>query len=298
MAEWCLPWWHNQLTAWAADTRAVTDCPAKNDRVPRNPQELLAEAAQTTRMLGIGPPTIQTYSIARNLASESDASSTAEELVVLGQAVTNESMRRKTSPAELLLTKGCYGKGPDRFSSTDKDPTAGHLVIATFVLSGHAGRFGRGACAYVRPRQVNDLAKTIAFLGQVFREEKWGWAGHYPNIDIRRLFVLVPLKENTADQIMANQQGLADLKDGKNPPPPQLTGPAPWDKQPINWKRVGKTAAIAALGSLTAVGTAYAVAETNTKRWTDWEPPADNQSANRPELPPVQAPEPDAGHSS
>lgn len=290
MNDWHIPWWRSQFGNWVIDRRPVTDYPAKNDVVPCNPEELRKSAEKAMHLMKAWPENqplpMPVYAAARVLASESDERSTAEEMVVMAEVMSNEGWRTRTNPASLLLTNGTFGRGANRFAATDKDPTVGHVMIAAAVLAGHTKQFSRGATAFIRPHRVGDKAKTLSFLNEQFNKG-WGWAGHYPNIDIRRLIGLRP-STDSVDQIALNQEGLAALLSGQNPPPPTTPGPAPGEKQPIDWKKIGTVVAIAGIGSLIAVGTSYAVVETNTRRWKEWEPKESGPGA--PSVPPLLEP--------
>ena len=300
MTKWCMPWWHNQLTQWATDRRLVTDCKVQDSAsaefplagfVPCPPDQLRVAAEKSMRLMNVWPKDkplpLAVYSLARNIASDADKGS-IEERVVVGEITLNESARLKTDPTALLLMNkiklSYYGAADQgRFASTHQDPTVGHVLIAAFILAGQTDNFSRGTTAYIKPNTINNDTRLIAFLGEKFASNKWGWVGHFPNVNIRHLFGLIPMTDASVDQMTTNQQGLADLRTNTNPPAPQTTCPGPGDKKPINWKNVGTIAAVAVIASLLAAGTSYAVAESHTKRWKDWEP----------EEPPEAVPEPD-----
>jgi len=208
-------------------------------------------------------------------------------MVVLGEIARNESARRKIDPTTLLLgadTPARYGPaGPHRFSATDIDPTVGHVLIASFVLAGQTGQFARGATAFLRPAVINNDGRLIAFLADQFANGSWGWAGHYPNVHIRRVFALKPVVDASVDQITLNTQGLTDVRTGAHPVPPETTAPGPGERQPIDWKNVGTAATVAAIGSALAAGTSYAITEFHTRRWKQWEP--SEESSDKPRLP-------------
>jgi hypothetical protein len=301
MIEWCIPWWHGQLAKWQQDKRPVTECEALTSATAQfplaqfvtcPPEQLRAAAEKSMQVMGVWRTgtklAMDVYSVARNIASEC-GDGTPEEMVVTAECVLNESQLRKISPTQLLLTNKLklpfYGgvEGHERWASTTTDPTVGHLLIALFVMSGKTEGFARGGTRYVHPDDVKDDPRLFMWLGQQFASGKWGWTGHYPGVNIRKLFVMRPLKETSVEQINENQKGLADLRGSINPPPPTEICPLPGQRK-RDWKKLGPIAAVAGIGALLAAGVGYAVAETNVRRWKEWDPP-ETETPDAPEPP-------------
>lgn len=111
---------------------------------------------------------VDTYSLARALASEEGNSSTATQVAV-AWAITNHASRSaKTitslvTQAKLVSHRGYYGtqrnvevgtegyNGSDRYCSTAQDPYAGHLEVAMGVINGTFPDITGGADQFDRP---------------------------------------------------------------------------------------------------------------------------------------------------
>lgn len=116
---------------------------------------------------------VETYSLARVIASEEGLSSAATQAAV-GWSVRNKASSSGTSITKLLtnavLTKhsGSYGTqrnievgtvgyyGSDRYASTANDPYAGHVQVAAGVLDGTIPDFTNGADQFDRPAGETD----------------------------------------------------------------------------------------------------------------------------------------------
>ncbi len=145
--------------------RRLTSCPYDKSTgvAPCSPEQLAAQAGLD----------LETYALARMIASE-EGSSSREVQALVAHAVVNaaraggKSISSKLLRAKLPEHNGFFGtqrnieqgtegfNGSDRFASTATDPYEGHAAIAAGVLSGAIPDLTAGATQFDRPSGLSD----------------------------------------------------------------------------------------------------------------------------------------------
>ena len=226
MTQWCLPWWHAQLMQYQADKRPATSCPARTSAdatypaagfVPCSPESLRQAASKAVGM----SVSLNEYALARNIHSERGSGS-VEEWVVIGEVARNEAWRRKISVAQLLLLNrykinafGTLDQG--RWASTKQDPTVGEILVAKFILSGRTGNFAQGATSYIDPDSMGGESRLISWITDRFSSGRWAWVGQLPGVPVRRTFAMRPVTSLSSQEMLDNQQGLAESQVAQQP---------------------------------------------------------------------------------
>jgi hypothetical protein len=205
----CYPWWHDKFRPYRGQrysggytVPSFDQVPADlrvqglEDFVPLEPEVLRANAERKLRELGLArlalPLSLNAYSLARNIASETGSGS-AEQKVAMGLSTVNAARRRGVS-VHALVTKNnrvanrygrIHGHGETssapygRFTASSAEPTVEDLMIAKFILDGGAGSgpndFARGADDQAQVRDIGWLT-SLARAGNY-------WVGHIPGVN-------------------------------------------------------------------------------------------------------------------
>ena len=198
------PWSKTVLRA-GADAGANGDIPVKPDDLRARAEAQLAQVApQALAMIG-GRLTLEMYTFARYMATESLGNrSTVEERVAVGEALRNRSKMGRTI-YQLLTPSGFYGPihAPDaycesigkdctgkhnvccapfnRWAATTQDPSVMTVILAALVLSGATNDFAQGA-------DDQAAVHTEAWVRYLAKNGKF-WVGPLPGVDHYNTFL-------------------------------------------------------------------------------------------------------------
>lgn len=148
---------------------------AKGDRVTHAPYSKVTGMVPGSpqSLADVAGVDVETYSLARVIASEEGLSSAATQAAV-GHSVRNhantagKSITAVLTYAKLASHRGSYGtqrnievgtdgyNGSDRYASTANDPYAGHLEVAIGIMDGSIPDFTNGADQFDRPAGERD----------------------------------------------------------------------------------------------------------------------------------------------
>ena len=209
---------------------------------------------------------MDTYALARNLASE-NPSGTPETLVAVAECAINEARRQRKSVAQMLtfsnVANGTFGGIPGRWASTRQDPRYLDIVVADFVLRGKTGNFARGGTSYVDPLAFEGkLPHAVRWLRGRLASNRWLWVGELPNVPLTKLFVM---RQGKPSPQMAQQFSAAIERVGRGQvaePPTEMCPSGFWGALPV----VGVTV----MGTGLAAIAAYAIAEGTERRYKPW----------------------------
>lgn len=215
----CYPWWHNFFQRWrSVRYPGGASVPTDIENVPSlqreqgleafvlvDPAVLRANADRQLMAMGLPPTKSQDeYSLARNITTETGTGS-AEQKMAMGLSTVNEARRRGMTVHGLIVLNnrlpnrygrihphGSTSAAPfGRFTASSKEPSVEDIVIARFILDGHAGRF------------PDDFAKGANDQAQV-RTESWVralwsrrqyWVGEIPGVDASDVALFITRKD-------------------------------------------------------------------------------------------------------
>lgn len=193
----------------------IRNRPGKPDKciVPCPPEQMRATTESNLHASGLYPPNkrldLQTYIMARNIASEAGSRATGAEKLVLGEALIHRSRESGKSFAQIALFNGTrfgaqVGKNPA--VATAQNPAFEDIVAAELVMSGESGNLGRGATHYFSPNGMDARKnKGIDSRGRFGLYDQWTsggdlltWVGYVPGINTDRQFLLKKLPKTAA----------------------------------------------------------------------------------------------------
>lgn len=205
----CYPYWHTRFMPYRAirypggytvpssnDVDAALTAQGLEDFVPFEPETLRANAERQLRQMGVfglfGSLSLEAYSLARNIASETGNGS-AEQKVAMGLSTVNQARKRGVSVTSLVTTNNrlanrygrIHGHGDTstapygRFTATSAEPTVEDLMIAKFILDGGAGS---GANDFAHGADDQAQVRDSGWLTSLARAGSY-WVGHIPGVD-------------------------------------------------------------------------------------------------------------------
>jgi len=142
------------------------------------------------RRLGLYPSgkelSMDTYIMARNIATEVSGDGPGAELLAIGEVLINRAQLKGISFEKIGMWNSQYfaaqvGRNPA--VATAKNPQWEDIVAAELVMAGESRGFTNGATAYFAPRAQDKDPKGR--FGTYDRWTGWGWAwvGYVPGID-------------------------------------------------------------------------------------------------------------------
>lgn len=196
------------------------------DGAPRQIMYIATSPAQLAAQAGVD---IETYSLARVLASEGYGGEDVGEIwaiVAIAQAVVNTARARGKNITALVTAStwgtplaGHYGEQSGRYAATSADPREWHLAVARAVLQGAVPDLARGATQFFDPLvqdggvQRGTKIKTADAILQSWHAHS-AWIGQVPMIDPYALMFLRP-EPNPVLRAAALSAALAAVYDGR-----------------------------------------------------------------------------------
>lgn len=173
---------------------------------------------------------MQTYIMARNIASEAGTRATGAEKLVMGEALVNRARQSGKNFAQIALFNGTrFGAqiGTNPAVATAQNPFFEDIVAAELVMSGASGNLGRGATHYFSPNGMDARKnKGIDSRGRFGLYDQWTkggdlltWVGYVPGIDINRQFLLKKLPKTEAGRFESARMRPLGRKALANPTP-------------------------------------------------------------------------------
>jgi hypothetical protein len=256
----CLPWWHEYVETITKGRQFVlkSGCAVNaQGNVACTPENLRKNAEAQLKAIDWWPKnrplTLETYTLARYMASEV-GSGTPEERVAVGEAAVNRAKLQKLPKGilSLLLYRqgnpshpnyGWYGPihgeagvqtAPyGRWAATSRDPSVGDIILAELILAGLTDNFNRGAddqagyqYAKAFPNPANSM-RNQASKGNY-------WVGPLPNVDHWHTtqFRYLGLKPDSGAGKILLDRSLQVFSDPNRKSP--TWGPLPLCKKPLS----------------------------------------------------------------
>ncbi len=220
----CKPKWHDQLAkqvrprSQSLGRLDLPECTQRDDgTISCLPEAMRLAVENRLRSAGylgtdgVSKLTLDAYSLARCIASESASTADVEQRVALGEATYNYSKKRWSSVTQMLTRGGWYASqsGVSPPASSARAPWWEDIVIATMVLEGRTGGFVDGATNYFGPNAFGSEAR----LQEVYKSWTDGglrWIGRLPGVPTRQQMFFKSGPKDAA-WAAAKQAGLEEL---------------------------------------------------------------------------------------
>lgn len=168
---------------------------------------------------------LETYAVARNVASEAGTGTIAEK-VAIAEAAYHRAREAGRPMLSFMLKDGKYfgrQRGRNPAVATSRDPKWEDIAIASLVAQGKTDNFARGATHYFSPRAMDALhRKGRVDVDRWGLYERWtksyglAWVGPIPGINPHRQFLM---REVPQESPLWQQQYEAGLRALQEPPP-------------------------------------------------------------------------------